>query len=174
MTDHDLFLAALISRTGEIKGKKALQKMFYFGKVLGGPINFHFIMHMFGPFSYEVAAKYSDWEQKGIIKAEEKETGIGFTYTTGNQAKLYSRLFGKRIELFREKVDKLVYLFGGKEPFQLEVLATLHHLSQLLQQGEKRVTKTALLKVFKAEKGKKFFNKEIEEAYSVLKKAELV
>jgi len=174
MTNHDLFLVALISQTKEIKGKKALQKLFYLGKALGAPINYHFIMHMFGPFSYEVAAKYSDWEQKGIIKEQKKETGTGFTYTTGKRAKLYSRFFGKRIEPFREKVDKLVYLFGGKEPFELEVLATLHHLSQLLQQGEKRVTKAALLKVFKAEKGKKFFNKEIEEAYSLLKKAELV
>jgi len=174
MTNHDLFLVALISQTKEIKGKKALQKLFYLGRALGAPVNYHFIMHMFGPFSYEVAAKYSDWEQKGIIKAEEKETGIGFTYTTGNQAKLYSRLFGKRIEPFREKVDKLASLFGDKEPFQLEVLATLHHLSRLLQQGEKSVTETQLLNVFKTEKGDKFSDEEIKDAYSLLKRAELV
>ena len=174
MTNHDLFLVALITQTKEIKGKKALQKLLYLGKALGAPINYHFIMHMFGPFSYEVAAKYSDWEQKGIIKEQKKETGTGFTYTTGNRAKVYSRLFGKRIESFRETVDKLVSPFGGKEPFELEVLATLHHLSRLLQKGEKSVTETQLLNVFKTEKGDKFSDEEIKEAYSLLKKAELV
>ncbi len=66
--DTKLFAAFWTDVMGEIPGKKAFQKLVYFGQVLGIPFKQSYRMHYFGPYSESVARELSDAEEFNIIQ----------------------------------------------------------------------------------------------------------
>jgi uncharacterized protein YwgA len=68
MNNIDIVVAYMICKQKKIYGKVALQKILYFIKESGVPIEADYFMHIFGPFSLDVASRYHIFIAKGILK----------------------------------------------------------------------------------------------------------
>lgn len=62
----EALIAYLVDRTAIIRGKKAIQKLVYFCSEAGVPVYASFRMHIYGPYSNEVAEEIGEAIAKEI------------------------------------------------------------------------------------------------------------
>ena len=112
---RDLIMCLLQSMGGRIDGRTRLQKLAYFCKVCGLPIDANFRLYLKGPTSPEVTAALEDatmdgilWESRGYIFRDKE-------------------LAEKRTLREREQriLNDVIRIFGGMPIEQLEILATM-------------------------------------------------
>lgn len=78
----DYWLAKLISEVGEVDSRKRLQKAVYLLQVSGCPLQCDYILHYYGPYSFELAELINELDSVGVITEEEQPAGIGSRYTS--------------------------------------------------------------------------------------------
>ena len=78
----DYWLAKLISEAGEVDSRKRLQKAVYLLQVSGCPLQCDYILHYYGPYSFELAELINELDSAGVITEEEQPAGIGSRYTS--------------------------------------------------------------------------------------------
>lgn len=147
-----------------IKGKKALQKLLYFCTETGLPLRLSFKMHLYGPYSNEVAQEY-DRLVFGNILVEEGEERV---FRAGSECRAYLEMHGCIIKQYQKQLDKILDLFGDLTPWQLELYATLHFISVSLATAYGKVERDEVIAQLRAAKGGKFSEEEIATAYSNL------
>jgi uncharacterized protein YwgA len=64
----DYWLAKLISSVSEVDSRKRLQKAIYLLQVSGCPLKCDYILHYYGPYSFEVAGLIGQLNSAGIIQ----------------------------------------------------------------------------------------------------------
>ena len=73
----DYWLAKLISSVTEVDSRKRLQKSIYLLQHAGCPLQFSYILHYYGPYSFELAALIDQLHGAGIIEERPESTGYG-------------------------------------------------------------------------------------------------
>jgi len=73
---RDYWLAKLISSVTEVDSRKRLQKSIYLLQRAGCPLRFSYILHYYGPYSFELAGLIDQLDGAEIIK----ETQVGCAY----------------------------------------------------------------------------------------------
>lgn len=63
----DYWLAKLISSVTEVDSRKRLQKSIYLLQRVGCPLQFSYILHYYGPYSFELAGLIDQLDGAGII-----------------------------------------------------------------------------------------------------------
>jgi len=116
MTEYQL--AKLVQTAGTIRTRKRLQKMVYLLQVAGCPLHADFVLHLFGPYSHEVARLADVLVAEGVLQEVEQEnvTGRQFTYTLTPSGAETLGEFEKRevalrtesgLGIYKELVEKL-------------------------------------------------------------------
>jgi len=108
----DYWLAKLISSVTEVDSRKRLQKSIYLLQRAGCPLQFSYILHYYGPYSFELAGLIDQLKGADIIDESPEQTGFG-----GVRYRSEISQKGKRVlENFQKsKTGKKVY--GQIQPF---------------------------------------------------------
>jgi len=74
----DYWLAKLISSVTEVDSRKRLQKSIYLlQRRRGCPLQFSYILHYYGPYSFELSGLIDQLHGAGIIEERPESTGYG-------------------------------------------------------------------------------------------------
>jgi uncharacterized protein YwgA len=134
----EYWLAKLIGSVGEVKSRKQLQKSVYLLQVAGCPLKCDYVLHYYGPYSFELAELTARLKGAGVIEEKPVDVGFGRQYScnldptigesllrnfekTGEGKKAY-----KDIEKF---IERFKYL-NSKKLWLLELAATVAFLFQ--------------------------------------------
>lgn len=168
--DTKLFAAFWIDVMSEIPGKKAFQKLVYFGQVLGLPFKQPYRMHYFGPYSDSVADELSRAEELGIIQYENNS----YKFSAGQAMEEYIDENFSELQINFDNLEKLVRYFGDMRPRELELYATTHYIDNNQKLLYDEYNKGKIVTKVKEVKGEKFTLSEIEQAYDQLGKWSLL
>ncbi|SHM87749.1 hypothetical protein SAMN05660826_02227 [Caldanaerovirga acetigignens] len=157
-------LIAYLADKTVIRGKKALQKLVYFCTEIGVPVYASFRMHIYGPYSNEVAEELSEAITKEIIKLSYD----GFSFTKGNTCQKYIDEHKQDIDAYRAKIDRVLDTFGKLSPLDLELYATVHFIATALQEAYGNVDEQKVIAEVYRAKGGKFTFSQIKQAYDNL------
>lgn len=72
----DYWLAKLISSSDEVDSRKRLQKSVYLLQLAGCPLRCDYILHYYGPYSFELAGLMDQLDGANIIKETSEQTGF--------------------------------------------------------------------------------------------------
>jgi len=78
----DYWLAKLISSVTEVDSRKRLQKSIYLLQKSGCPLHFSYILHYYGPYSFELAGLIDQLDEVGIIKETQEGSAYKSRITT--------------------------------------------------------------------------------------------
>jgi len=129
----DYWLAKLIASVGEINSRKRLQKSVYLLQRAGCPLQCDYILHYYGPYSFEVAGLIDQLDRAGIIEekpAQLREGVIRYTSAITEKGREVLASFEastkgdevcKQIEPFVSRFGQLV----GEDLWVLELAATV-------------------------------------------------
>ncbi|NWN94951.1 MAG: YwgA family protein, partial [Bacillus sp. (in: Bacteria)] len=86
LEDHVKIMGAL-AISGEIVGRKKLQKMIYIAKKLSFPFQEKFEFHFYGPYSEELTLKVEELTNLGFVnEVKEKKSGnVQYRYTVTDE-----------------------------------------------------------------------------------------
>jgi uncharacterized protein YwgA len=124
----DYWLAKLISSVREVDSRKRLQKSIYLLQQTGCPLHCSYILHYYGPYSFELAGLIDQISDAGVIK----ETHEGSAYKSsitpaGNNAiKNFEKTEAgaEAKEALNSFIPKFAEL-NKQNPWQLELAATI-------------------------------------------------
>lgn len=156
----ETLIAYLADRT-VIRGKKALQKLVYFCAEAGVPLYANFRLHIYGPYSNEVAEELGEAVTKEIVKISPD----GYTYLKGAAGDMYLVQGKEDIDAHREKIHKVLDVFGVMSPLDLELYATIHFIATALNEAYGQVTEEKVVREVYGAKGDKFSVPKIKSAY---------
>ena len=162
--DVKLFAAFWTDIMDEIPGKKAFQKLVYFGQVLGVPFKQPYRMHYFGPYSDSVASEFSQALEKQII-AQKLDS---YSFCAGETAKMYLRDYFYDVRSNIDMLTTLIKYFGDMSPIYLELYATTHYVDNNQKRLYGNYDKHSIINKIKEIKGTKFKVGDIEAAYNQL------
>jgi hypothetical protein len=80
----------------------------------------------------------------------------------------------KFVDTYSDLVSRVVAIFGGLDPRDLELYATLHYAYRYEMAGTRTPTKDSVIARFKHYKGLKFTQEQLEAAYAAMASAQLV
>lgn len=158
------FIGLLASRGVAIRGRKALQKLLYFAQFQGWPQTASYRLHLFGPYSDEVAAALDGLEERGaiVIEADREIRTAGLLHAAATTEGLAPEA--------RAAVDRVARQFGRDDPRTLELLATLLYVWQREVSMYRRTTDHQVIRQLQRYKGAKFPLPEIQRALDRLKR----
>lgn len=154
-------ILALIKQTGEIAGRKKLQKIIYIAKSIGLPFHEKYHYHMYGPYSEELTLRVEEiCELEFVTEVKEKKSGYQqYRYALADKGREFLAMlpddFPERTELFREMNDH-------SSKF-LELVATVLYFEGL---SKEEVTN----KVFKLKAKQNYTAEDLEAAYRYITK----
>ena len=108
----DYWLAKLISSVTEVDSRKRLQKSIYLLQRAGCPLQFSYILHYYGPYSFELAGLIDQLKGADIIDESPEQTGFG---GVRYRSKISQK--GKSVLANFEKSEIGKDVYGQIEPF---------------------------------------------------------
>jgi len=108
----DYWLAKLISSVTEVDSRKRLQKSIYLLQRAGCPLQFSYILHYYGPYSFELAGLIDQLKGADIIDESPEQTGFG---GVRYRSKISQK--GKSVLANFEKSETGKDVYGQIEPF---------------------------------------------------------
>lgn len=123
-------IAYIVKKWSEVKtnialGRTMVQKICYFLKAKGIPLDFKFDIYHYGPYSQELYFRMDELLADDIVldKSEHKSKS---KYVPGNQ--LDELLSKYNISNYEKDIDDIINLFNQFHPTEMELLATIHYL----------------------------------------------
>jgi uncharacterized protein YwgA len=129
----DYWLAKLISSVIEVDSRKRLQKSIYLLQKSGSPLHFSYILHYYGPYSFELAGLIDQLDTVEIIR--ETQEGNAYKSSITPRGKEVIKNFegtgtGKKaMEELKGFIPKFVEL-NKQEIWPLELAATVSYFYQ--------------------------------------------
>jgi hypothetical protein len=157
-------LIAYLTDQTIIKGKKALQKLVYFCSEAGVPVYVNFRLHIYGPYSNEVAEELGEAITKDIVKIAPD----GYSFSRGSSCDKYLARDREDIVANQEKIKKALDVFGKFMPKDLELYATIHFISTALNEAYGEIAEERVVREVYRAKGDKFSVQRIKDAYQDL------
>lgn len=109
----DYWLAKLIGSVTKVDSRKRLQKSIYLLQQRAGcPLQFSYILHYYGPYSFELAGSIDQLKGADIIDESEAQTGFGGVRYRSKISKK-----GKSVLANFEKSETGKDVYGQIEPF---------------------------------------------------------
>ena len=174
-------LMALVIREAEASpkvkyfGRTALQKVVYFLKSLGVPAAYQFEIHHYGPFCDQIGADVDLMIADGIV-IDRAASPKYWNYSIENDApldELFSR-HSKFVAKYSPLIKRVVEIFGSLDPRDLELYATLHYAYRYETARYETASRDAVLARFRAYKGSKFTDAELNSAFDAMVAAHLI
>jgi hypothetical protein len=153
-------IAYLASRV-KIRGKKALQKLVYFCQEAGVPLYATYRLHIYGPYSNEVAEELGEAVAKEILRLD--LDGIGFL--PGTSCAEYVGQQWEIIAPHRAAIEGVLEKLGGLSPLELELYATVHFVASALGEAYGAADEERVVTEVHRAKGLKFGRSQIRVAY---------
>jgi uncharacterized protein YwgA len=129
----DYWLAKLISSVGTVDSRKRLQKSIYLLQLSGSPLTCEYILHYYGPYSFELACLIDQLNGAGIIVETPEPISSGIvryrsTVTENGSRALADfeetdkgQLLSAQIQPFAGQFKEL----NEQDPWMLELAATI-------------------------------------------------
>ncbi len=152
-------------------GKTAMMKyLFLLQKVYDVPLNYNFEIYTYGPYSYEVMEDIDFAKNQNIISVKPMLYSGYMGYMI--EAKDYT--FEEDLaELYKNKISKLLRLFGEKTVKELELLSTIIYLYSNFKMNSWNFDKDTIID--DVHEIKPYFNLEdIKKEYERLEKNEIL
>ncbi|HWJ79746.1 MAG TPA: YwgA family protein [Niallia sp.] len=158
LKDHAKVMNA-IATSGEIIGRKKLQKMIYIAKKLDFPFHEKYQFHFFGPYSEELTLRVEELCNMGFLnEIKEKKGGyFQYRYTLTDSGKEFLSLN----EVDMPNLSPCLEDMNGQSSRFLELVSTVLFFDNL---PKEEVTE----KVFTLKAKQKYTNEEIEMAYAYI------
>ncbi|RDB62846.1 hypothetical protein C1878_07430 [Gordonibacter sp. 28C] len=147
-------------------GKKKFQKLVYLIEKVGNtPLGYDYEIYFYGPYSRKLDDDLDELSREDLIRY----TRRGQSHLIGITGEARGELEAGRLSAeWRGFVDESLERFGGKTPYELELLTTTHYVASLLGPAADRKN---IERGVKKIKGEKFSASKIETAVSELKLA---
>lgn len=125
-------LAKLVEWAGTLRTRKRLQKVAYLLQAAGCPIQARFVLHKFGPYSFEVASLVDEMHAAGLFDEDEEPNyaGRAFNYELSAKGKSWlkemeggaaGKKLAKDFSVWRAQAVDLM----NRDVRELEVTATI-------------------------------------------------
>lgn len=152
-------------------GRTMVQKICYFLKAKGIPLDFKFDIYHYGPYSQELYFRMDELLADGIVcdLSGQKSKSV---YIPGENA---DELMNQHdISKYIDEIDEIIQLFNQFHPTEMELLATIHYLQTTSTQyyGKAPTKKEVIQKVLTVKRDK-FSQELISRAYDALGNADL-
>lgn len=149
-------LLALFKQTGEIIGRKKLQKLVYIAKKLDMPFYEKYHFHIYGPYSEELTLRVEEMSELAFInEIKERKSGYEqYRYTLSEEGAEFLAMTGFK---FPDVSEMLTDMNGQSAKF-LELVSTVLYFEDLSKEE-------VLKKVFKLKAKQNYTEEEVEEAY---------
>ncbi|WML41689.1 YwgA family protein [Neobacillus sp. OS1-2] len=158
LKDHAKLMKAILV-SGEITGRKKLQKMIYIAKKIEFPFHERFQFHFYGPYSEELTTRVEELCNMGFLnEVKEKKGGyFQYRYTLTEPGKEFLSL--NEVDM-PHLTDCLTDMNGQNARF-LELVSTVLYFDNL---SKEEVTN----KVFTLKSSQRYTESEINEAYQYI------
>jgi len=154
-------------------GRTVVQKICYFLKAQGVPVMYDFEMHHYGPYSQELYYRMDELVADNILH-DASETKKWSYYLPGEKADEIIITYDDDVKPFKDKIDKLLGVFGRFGPTELELLATIHYFYITHKKYfRKSPSKNLVIEKVIMVKKDKFTQEIIDKAYDALEAAGL-
>ncbi|KKM11066.1 hypothetical protein SY88_10430 [Clostridiales bacterium PH28_bin88] len=154
-------------------GRTVMQKVCYFLKAKGVPIDYTFEMYHYGPYSQELYFRMDELVADGILE-DMSVTPSKSVYVTGDRDKEILDRHWNLLEPYREDINQIIKLLTNFRPVDLEMLATIHYFQTSYAKFYKNppAKEFVIAKVVETKKDK-FDSDLISRAYDALQSAGL-
>jgi hypothetical protein len=156
-------------------GRTAVQKIMYFLKAIGVPMDYRFDIYHYGPYCEEVSRDV-EWLMADEVIAELSDNRAKYSNYAPGPA-MWELLSGheESIKPFRADVQAIVRALVPLRPERLELIATLDYLYRMKRaSGGGGPWKDAVVSRFHEVKGDKFPTDEVRRTYDAMINARLV
>lgn len=155
-------------------GRTAIQKLAYFCQVLGTPLPCSFEIYNYGPYSDELKFTIDSLLADEILIDASQQPGKYSNYKIAASRVDFSSEVQAIAASNRRTIQSVVEAFGGFDPSQLELIATLHFIAQKHTHINGRVRKESVIDEFERIKKDKFNRSDVEDWYDSLAQANLI
>lgn len=155
-------LVSIFQSTGEIIGRKKLQKMVYIAKKLNFPFQEKYEFHFYGPYSEELTLRIEELCSFGFIKENKEKKGGYFQYRYDMTSE-GEEFLGMYDHLDMPTLSDCVTLMNEQPSRTLELISTILYFDDLPKVE-------VIEKVFTLKEKQNYTNEEIEDAYTFIEK----
>lgn len=163
--------AYLANEMGEIPGKKAFQKLFYFLTVAGVPTGLNYEIYHYGPYSSQLDYAMDNLENLGAIDVI--EDGAKYRICPGSAADTWMRESQELVTQYHDQFD-LVLQKLPRSPLELELLSTTHFMADVLRSVYGDESEEKIIQEVVKVKKDKFPSGRIQQAIATLKELALI
>jgi uncharacterized protein len=158
LKDHAKLMSAFLA-SGEIIGRKKLQKMIFIAKKLTFPFQEKFQFHFYGPYSEELTLRVEELHNMGFItEVKEKKGGyFQYRYTVTEEGTTFLEMYKTEMPHLSDCLTDM----NEKPSRFLELVSTVLYFDNLPKDEVKE-------KVFTLKSKQKYTEEEIEEAYGYI------
>ncbi|KNY30211.1 hypothetical protein [Pseudobacteroides cellulosolvens] len=178
----DAIVAYIVKKWNEVSevplGRTIIQKLCYFAKSKGIPLDYDFDMYHYGPYSQNLYYRMDDMTADSVVNDDNvacKNTNIKSCkskYMPGNNIDKLINIYKDDIDKFTADIDSVINVFHDFDHTGLELLSTIHFFQTTLSHFyNKPANKNDVIAKVKNAKGDKFKDDLISKAYDALKKA---
>lgn len=162
--NQNVIASYIVENYGNISGKKAFQKIFYFLTEANVPTGLNYTLYHYGPYSSQLDYNSAQMELAGAISIIPKTRG--YEITAGTKSGEFSQ--DESINEYKESIDGVLNKLPLKNPLMLELYSTTHYAAKVLKDIYDNYEKNDVVTEVKQIKKDKFSIKQIEEAYDFL------
>jgi len=156
-------------------GRTAIQKMIYFARELGVPIDYRFQIYYYGPYAESLASDVERMVAYGVLEDASNNRGQYSDYRLGPNDQHVFEGHRSVIDKYGTKIAQVASMFKDLKPDALELLSTLHFIDRKLKaEGSSRPKKEQVMTEFRDVKGEKFAQGQIEDAYDAMQRVGLL
>ncbi|GIN86460.1 hypothetical protein J6TS2_28460 [Heyndrickxia sporothermodurans] len=158
LNDHVKLMGALAA-SGEIVGRKKLQKMIYIAKKLEFPFQEKFHFHFYGPYSEELTLRIEELFNLGFVEEiKEKKGGyFQYRYSITESGKEFLSLYETKMP----HLDECLVNMNEQNSRFLELVSTVLYFDNLPRQE-------VIEKINKVKAKQKYTEEEIDQAYQYI------
>jgi len=145
--------------SGEVIGRKKLQKMIFIAKKLAFPFQERFEFHFYGPYSEELTLRVEELCNMGFIsEVKEKKGGYyQYRYSVTEEGEDFLKIYEKDMPFLKDCLTDM----NGQSARFLELVSTVLYFDTLPKEEVAE-------KVFTLKSKQKYTNEEVDEAYAYI------
>jgi uncharacterized protein len=158
LSDHAKLMQAILV-SGEIIGRKKLQKMIYIAKKVDFPFQERFQFHFYGPYSEELTLRVEELCNMGFLnEVKEKKGGyFQYRYTLTEPGKEFLSLNGIEMPFLQDCLEDM----NSQNARFLELVSTVLYFDNLAKDEVAN-------KVFTLKSSQRYTEAEIDDAYNYI------
>jgi uncharacterized protein YwgA len=181
----DAIVAYIVKKWNELSevplGRTIIQKLCYFVKSKGVPLDFDFDMYHYGPYCQNLYYRMDDMTADNVV-IDDKAFNVSNNCVKSNKSKYLPgenidhllNMYKKDMDKYTTSIDNVINVFHEFDHTGLELLSTIHFFQTTLTDFYKKPAgKNEVIRKVKESKGEKFKDELISKAYDALETARI-